>query len=86
VDICQCVSEGIACLCYNTAVCLVIVILTTDWTKKYRVCVSCVVSLPRQFPGDIRGHVGFLCDKAAVFRKTINRETLCNESDRKKLQ
>ena len=53
------------------------------WTEKYR-DVSSVVSVPRQLSRDIPGHVGFLCDKAAVLRKAITRETLYNDSDRKK--
>ena len=53
VDTGQSVGKGIACLCYNTAVCLVIVILTTLYPGlKNTGCVLCCVASA----ADLRGH------------------------------
>jgi len=62
-------------LCYNTAVRLVIVILTTLYPGlKNTGCVLCCVASAAALR-DIPGHAGFLCGKAAVHRKAIKRQT-----------
>jgi len=87
VDTCQCMSEGVAGLC-------VIILPCVLWSSYEQRCtldwkiqdVPSVVSLPQQLSGDIPGHVGFLCDKVAVLRKAIKRQTLYSDNDRNKVK